>query len=370
MSFSGNFYFGWILYDLICIVLILMRGRQIASSQRRILFGLFCFSFAFLAIFGNSITPDTLNYREIVKEVSVTKNPFTHIEEFYVWLIHQIGNNFMLFQICIYAPIFFILYQIFTKGIELQNPALFLLLFAVLTLYDAIAGRSYLFTLVYLAGIVLLTRKKTVFGIAFLAGSFFLHKVAYIGLPLTVLYFVPWKLNRKTFLFIVILLGGMIAWGRHVIDYNLIDTIDTLSSAGVRGANYLTRTEGVHEGGSLWWTVIGNYRKYVRLILSFWVLWHLREIASMPSLSATRVMYFMLLWITLTSIFFYGINLPDATIAGRIAALGGIPLCYMLSICPQYMRLTRTQKFVFFLICFFYLLFNNAYIVGVRNILL
>ena len=92
MSISLNFYFGWILYNGICIVLMLMLSKRITKSQRNSFLGVFICAFSVLAIFGNAITPDHLVYREIVEVIASTEDPFVHVEEFYIWLIHHIGN--------------------------------------------------------------------------------------------------------------------------------------------------------------------------------------------------------------------------------------------------------------------------------------
>ncbi len=368
MSISLNFYFGWILYNGICIILMLMLSKRITKSQRNSFLGVFICAFSVLAIFGNAITPDHLVYREIVELIASTEDPFVHVEEFYIGLIHHIGNDFYLYQSCVYLPVFLGVYWIFTRGCSLENIILFLFLFAVMGVYSIIKGRSDLFTVFYLVGVVLLGKRRFILGCACLFFSFFLHKVSFIALPLVPLFFLPWKWNKKRVFMVGLLFICIVSAGRNLVENNLSDIFQTLDY--VQGLDYLNRTEGANEGGSLWWQVIYGYQTGVRYFLMFLVLYQLRGFCLLPLGSVNRVLYMLILGTTVTSLFFYGLGLPDTTIAGRTFSIGTIPLCYFISLLPQYMRVSRVQKTVFFFICFFYLLFNNAYIVGVSHILL
>lgn len=365
MSIAANFYFGWMLYDLTAVLLLAGMYRRVARHQRRLVLGLFTCLFVVLAVWGNAISPDYLPYREIVDEVATTQDPFVHVERFYIWLIHQIGNNFYLYNLCVYVPLFLFFYLTFTKGTQVDNPLLFLAAYTVLGLYSAIVGRFYLFAVVYLCAVCLLARRKILAGCVLLFLSCFLHKVAYIALPLTVLFFLPWKPEKRIVAVLCVLLVCAVGVGRHLIENYLADVLETFTA--VNGKDYLLREEGANEGGSLWWQVIYAYQKLVKFLLAFWVLFQLREVGSSTRLSVDRVMYFMLWWITVASLFFYGLDLPDETIAGRTLSIGIIPLCYLLSMSPHYVRVTRRHKVCFFLLCFFYMMFNNAYIVGVSH---
>lgn len=366
MSISFNFYFGWILYNGICIVLMLMLSKRIAKSQRNNFLGIFICAFSALAIWGNAITPDNLVYREMVEEIASTKDPFVHVEEFYIELIHHIGNHFYLYQCCIYLPIFLGIYWLFTRGCRLVDVNLFLFSFAVMGVYSIIKGRSDLFTVFYLVGIVLLAKKRIILGCICLFFSFFLHKVSFIALPLVPLFFFPWRWSKKRVFAAGLLFICIVSVGRSLIDNNLSDIFQTLDF--VQGIGYLAKEEGINDGGSMWWQIIARYQTGSRFLLSFWALYHLREFCLLPRGSVNRILYMLLLYITVVSLFFYGLDLPDKTIAGRTFNIGIIPLCYLISILPQYMRITRMQKVSFFFICVLYLVFNNAYIMGVSHI--
>lgn len=365
MAIYANFYFGWILYNLIFFTLIMTRYKHFQKNQSKLILGLYLSLFFILCLFGNAISPDYISYREIVNEVAGTQYPFVHIEKFYIWLIHQIGRDFFLYQFCIYVPIWGLVYLLFTKWIRLERPVLFLFLFVILSLYGVLSGRQYLFIIVYLFGVVLLVNKKYMIGYVCLFVSFFLHKIAYIAIPLTPLFFIPWKLNRKQLLILSILLAVGVVKGREMIADNLMYEI--LASYQVAGSSYVIKMEGTNAGGSLWWKFIATYQTGVKFLLIFFVLYRLRRIAFLPVFSINRVMYFLLFWVSIVSLFFYGLNLPDSTIAQRTLGIGLIPLCYLYSLLPKYVVIKRWYRMCFVWILFFYMMFNNAYIVGVSH---
>lgn len=368
MNITYNFYFGWILYDFLCGILMLIMSKRVARSQKEIFVGCFFFCFIILAIWGNIISPDYWNYVSLVEEIAATRFPTVHMEDFYIWLIHKTGNNFYLYQFCVYVPQFALMYLIFTKGCHLTHPILFLLIFAILVLYSSIVGRNFLFTAVYLSALALIANRKFIVGIILLASSFIFHKLAYIALPLAVLYFIPLRINRKSLTVLAILFISALAGVNFLLNNYFLELF--LSLENVDGRDYLLRTEGANAGGSLWWQVIYAYQIGVKFLLAFIVLYHLRRMASSTLFSFDRIMYVIVFWCSLASFFFYCVGLPDRTIAGRIFSIGLIPLCYLFSKLPDYIQIKRWHKMSFYLICIFYLLFNNAYIVGVSHSIL
>lgn len=365
MSVSSNFYFGWILYDFLCGILILILSKRIVNTQKKLFLGCFFFSFLVLAVFGNAISPDYWNYVDLVKEIASTQDPFVHMEEFYIWLIHKIGNNFYLYQLCVYIPQFVLIYLIFTRGCHLDNPILFLLLFAILVLYSSIVGRNYLFTAVYLSALVLLANRKFVLGILLLAISVIFHKLAYIALPLSVLYFIPLRINRKTLTVLAILFISAIGGINYIINNYIFELVQGLGD--VKGKDYLLLTEKHSSGNSFWWQAISNYQVCVKYLFAFISLYYLRRVVSLNIFSIDRMMYAIVFWSSLASLLFYSIDLPDTTIAGRTFMLGQIPLCYLFSKIPNCLCVKQWHKILFFFICIFYMMFSNAYIMGIRH---
>lgn len=368
MSLTTNFYLGWLFYDMLCAVLLLNVTRHVNKSQNKTLIKCFIFAFLLLAIWGNSISPDYLVYRDIVHEVATTKFPFTHIEAFYIWLIQKLGDNFYLYQTCIYLPSFICIYYIFTKGSKLENPMLFLSLFSILVLYSFIVGRNYVFICVYLTALTLLAHRKYFWSILFLFLSFFLHKLSYIGLPLVLLYFLPLRLSKKNIFILCITFFIALIIVKDILQNQFWLFYDRVSD--IQGSNYLLKEEGANAGGSLWWQVIYTYQKTVKYFLAFITLYYLRKFVSLSFFSFNRMMYIILFWTTIISLFIYCIDLPDETIAGRTLSISTIPLCYLISLIPNYVPIRRKHKVIFFLLCFIYLMFNNAYIVGVSHTIL
>ena len=370
MSIDENFYFGWISYNLICflLILMLMYSMRIAQRQRNVFLGFFVCLFVIISIFGSAITPDYMNYRELVQMIASTQYPFVHVEEFYIWLIHHIGNNFNLYLCCIYIPLFLVFYKIFTRSCPLENSILFLFSIVVFVFYESIKGRYFLFNVIYLAGIILLVKRKFLLGIFVLCLSFFLHKLSYIALPLIPLFFLPWRWNKKRIILAILAFTIVLYLIRWVIANNLSEVV--LQLHFVEGIGYLERTEGIREGGNLWWQIISIYQTFARFFLAFFILYHLRKFCLLPIGSMERTMYNLLMCTTLVSLFVYGLGLPDSTIAYRSFTVGMIPLCYLLSLLPQYVHITKVQKVFFFWICLFYVMFNNAYIVGVSHYML
>lgn len=365
MSHVANFYFGWIFYDMLCAILMLIAFRQVKDTQRNLFVRCFIFAFLLLAIFGNSISPDYLNYVEMVDEIASTKDPFVHVEPFYIALIHLIGNNFYLYQTCIYVPAFIGIYYMFTKVRKLEYPILFLLLFVTLVLYSFIVGRSYVFVAIYLLALSLLTDKKYLWAILMLISSFFFHKLSYIGLPLVLLYFLPLRLNWKTISVLGILFFISLIGIRYLLDNYFLDLFTSLEDA--QGKNYLLKTEGANEGGSFWWQIIYTYQKVIKYFFAFIALFFLKRFASLSFFSFDRMMYVIVFWTSVVSLFLYCVDLPDETIASRTFSIGIIPLCYLLSVLPLYISIKQVHKVIFFFICLFYMMFNNAYIVGVSH---
>lgn len=362
MSVNLHFYFGWILYDLLCAILMLLVSKRVVFTQKNLFIGCFIIAFIILAVFGNAISPDYGNYVEILDEIASTKDPFVHVEKFYIWLIRQIGKDFYLYQACVYVPSFIAIYLMFTKGCRLSNPILFLLLFAILVLYSFIVGRLYLFIAVYLLAFTLLAHKKYLLGVILLACSFLFHKLSYIALPLALLYFLPLRLNKKQFFLLGILFVGLLVGVQYLLENYFLELFQSLGA--IPGNDYLLRTEGANAGGSLWWQIIYAYQISIRFLFAFIVLYYLKDFASLSVFTFNRMMYVIVFWASLGSLFFYCVDLPDQTIAGRTFSVGLIPLCYLFSQLPNFISVKRWHKVTFFFICLFYMMFNNAYIVG------
>lgn len=160
---------------------------------------------------------------------------------------------------------------------------------------------------------------------------------------------------------------GLLICVRYLLDNYLFELY--LSLGDIQGKDYLLRTEGINDGGSFWWRLISTYQIGVKYLFTFIVLFCLKDFIALPVFSFNRMMYVIVFWASLASLFFYCVNLPDRTIAGRTFSICSIPLCYLFSQLPNYVDVKRWHKLFFFFICIFYMMFNNAYIVGVSHII-
>lgn len=362
---AGNFYLGWVLYNIICIGLLIIQYNHIKKNQYTWFIALLSLSFLILALFGNSISPDYWPYRNLVDLIARTQHPTTHIEYIYIWLIHHIGNNFNLYQLIIYIPQFLIFYLI---SISLPNKRIILYsyCFAIIGLYPSIVGRFFLFNVVLILGVICIGNNHRIIGITLILISSFLHKLGIFLAPITLLILIfPFRgKNRDLYLisFLFIVLSITVRYIIHNYFNDLFKTLD-----GVQGSNYLAKEKGYNEGGSFVWQVIYVYQLLTTILLSFYVLYKLHTFFHTFHL-CDKLIYKMLLGLTTIATFYFSLGLPDITIGSRIITVSIIPLSYIISILPEYVKISKYHKYIFLSWGIFYLMFNNAYIIGVSHI--
>ena len=367
MSEIYNFYFGWIFYNIIILILSLLALSKLPMTQKKEKICVISSAFLFfiLAIFGNRITPDYPSYKEIVMIMSIATIPYGHIEDFYKIWIPLLDNNYFLYVFLMNFVSLFVLCVILLK-MNLRNVILFLCVFSILLLYEWINGRQYLFMSVYFLGVVLFSYKRYFLAILLLFSSLFLHKISYLAIFIFLLSL--FQLRQKRIECILFLFLIVVALGNIYISDNLEQILVALEDSSVSGRYYLALEEGRHDSGSLWWHVIRIYQITVKFILAFFVLYHLRKIQL--SHSIFRMMYSLLFWSVLVSLFFYSLNLPDDTLGRRTFSIGLLTMCYLYSKFSDYFQIKTIYKACFIVMLFFYLLFNNAYIVGVSHTLI
>lgn len=364
MDISAKFYFGWILYNIIAFVffILLLSGHGIKREQNTMFLSFNIILFIILSVFGNCITPDYESYREIVETIATTKDPFVHVEKFYIWWISYIGNNFFLYLLLLYLVSYSFIYYSF-RLLHISNIILFLFVYVVFILYYSMSGRQFLFNAVFFTGMILLAKRHWLSSLIIIFTSVFLHKIAYIAIPLLLICFL--SLNRRLITIILCLFPIVAIIGNYFVDYYLNDIF--LEINWLAGSNYLVKDSTV--GGSLWWSVISFYHTSVNYLCSFYVLYYMRNIRSSVR-KVDRIMYSMLFWCVYISLLFYAFNLPDKTIASRVSSLSLLPLCYLFSQLPGFIYLKKEYKIIFFFVCLFYMLFNDVYIVGISHSLL
>lgn len=364
----GNFYFGWLFYNLICGTLLLNFSRKTKLCQNRLILGIFCLSCFVLAIFGNSITPDYMPYRDIISEIAQTKDPFTHLEDIYVKLIHNIGDDYFLYQCIIYGIEFILFFFLLSKSIIKSKYIIcFMALFAILGLYNAIGGRAGLCYVTTLYGIFCLYNRQKILGILFLILGILLHKFGIILSPLFIIAsIIPISFNRKRLIFFLIIVLVAIVVMRYVINNSFGDLLDQMSDINAAGANYLAKEESPNEGGSFWWKLIGLYKTLFFMLISFRVLYLANRFINDNKIIGLFYRISILL-ITL-AIIYYSLGLPDPTIGGRFLSAATIPICIIVALISEYKPYKHHEKNICILGLLVYLLFNNAFIVGVSHI--
>lgn len=360
MDDAIKFYFGWVVYNLLCLFLfclILSHNRMKGNQQVKLILTVACI----IAIFGNAITMDYRSYWRIIQRVILGSQWHIHLEPIYLYLIDKIGANYILWQACIYIPSYLIMYKII-KYLNIYQKEIFLFVFGVLILYyDCIGSRQFLFIVLYYLGIILVVRKRLLYGFAVLFISYFFHKMAYMALPLLLLYLIP--LRERLFKVIIITLVATIS-----VRILLIPFIELISGAleiSV-GLDYISNEESVSSAGSIWWVIIGKYTHFVRLFLLWFCLYKVRNVCKYGN-SIQRIIYAVVFWTSCCSFFFENIGLTNGTIAYRLLSLGSIGFCYLFTLIPEYYRVTKCQRAIFIIAMMGYFILTNAYIKGVGN---
>lgn len=365
---AENFYFGWLIYNVICITLLLNIGRKTKKTQFQLITIIYVGLGFILAVFGNSISPDFIEYKKIITEVAATKEPFTHIEDSYIYLIHKIGNSFLLYRVIIYALQFVFLYFIIDLSINRSRYILsFLTLFSIICLYDCIGGRAYLCYTCVLLGIIVFRCVSKILGIILLVCGIYLHKMGFILSPLLLaVSYIPVHFNRKRLYIYLIIISLITIILRYIIQTRFGELLEQVGSINSDGAQYLSQEEGANAGGSIWWTLISIYKKY--FILSVF-LYSAYKINGLKTVDSVTLMNFRICICTFTIANVYScLGLPDGTIGGRFAAAGYIPLCFLWSRLSAYHNISSKVKNIIIVGAFLYLMMTNAYIVGVSHI--
>lgn len=365
---TGNFYFGWLLYNLICGFLLLNSLRTVKFSQIRFTIGVFSLCFLVLGVFGNAITPDYVPYQKIISDIASTKNPFTHLEDIYIYFIHHIGNNYFLYQLIIYTLQFLFFYCLISYSLKhCKYVFYFMTLFAIIGLMSCVGGRAYLCYIVVLSGIVLLFNHKYIIGLTLLIFSVYLHKIGIVLSILSVIALLtPISFNKSRFMLFLTIIIVVIILLRQIIDIYLGDLIEQLSNIEKTAANYIAKETTPNEGGSLWWKLIGLFKTWFFLAICFRVLYLTNKFAISDKIT---YLYFKI------SFFFIGpgiiylcLGLPDPTIGERLLSASTIPICIIAARLNKFKVYTRLDRNLTIIGLFILLLFNNAFIVGVSHI--
>lgn len=361
MNEELNLYVGWFFYNLICILLFCFILFRLKTKQPKQLIYLTILVCLLIAVFGNAITMDYRAYWKIIQQIVYGSRKHIHLEEIYKWYISQIGANYILWQMAIYVPAYLVFYYII-KYLNIKRIKLFLFLFVILILYyDCIGSRQFLFIIFYYSSLLFIANRKFLLGMVVLCASFYLHKMALMALPLAFLFLIP--LKNKLILFVLIVI--ILTIGCRIILVSYIEEIAQI--AKISGSDGYLSTEGEADStGSIWWEIIGTYTLYTRLVLLTICLYKTREIVKSGT-TINKLIYAIVFWTTLLSLFFKYVGLANGTISYRLLSIGAIGFCYLFTLVPEYSRIRNWQKIVFVIMMLIYFVLTNAYITGVSH---
>lgn len=342
---------------------------RIPKNQNNLLNILSCLFILILGLFGNVITPDYTSYTSIVKEVSETAGTenITHIEPFFIWLIHHTGNNFFLYQCCIFIPQCLVVYLIVRNTANTNIQVFYFLFFTICLYWGFISGRSSLYAYIFILGLLFLAEREIILGLIIIAFSCFLHKSAQYFIPfVTVLLLVPInRIIRNKILFFIFLCIGIIIG--LIVKRTLQQYIDGyLEIEGVVGSQYLTSERGLHDGRSAIWDMIFNIQTFIFMMGSIYLIFKLRFDYDKFS-SFLKLMYKVLFWIIAVSALIISLGIPNGSITYRLLVIGYIPFCILFSNNFNIKNINFNKKLFVTLCGVIYMILTNMYILGVER---
>lgn len=361
---SENFYFGIVTYNILTITLLYWGYYQknIKRDQRYVFNVLCCIIIFSIGSIGNIIFPDYYEYKDIVDIVSATKDPFVHIEIFWINLIKIIGNNHTLFIFILQAFSCLLLFIITLISSPFSLPIFFGSLMGI-GYYSLFGGRGVLFYMSFYLSFILFSKGKNILGILILLLCCQLHKAIYIAIPILLLSFIfTSKNNIKQITYLIFICCFCL---RLVLN-SFIKENELLISQ-LPGHNYMQQEENLNVVGNVIWRLLPNISTIIKYILSILVLIQTYKIVGYLS-KVQKQSYFLLYWSIICSLGFYLIGLPDPTIANRCFGFAYLPLCYIISFLPNYFRNIRYERTIYLVSIFLLLLINNISLIRVSRI--
>lgn len=361
-----NFLFGWVLYDIICIISFIVIIKNTRFSKNQINSGVLisCLIFFLLGTFGNAITADYPSYEEIIKLVRSTKDPFTHIEPFWISFIRVFGNSYLEYRTVLFFSSF-VLFGMITCNLKDINQLLFISLFIIISIYNQIGLRAILFLMIYTLSLVYWSKKKFIASLILLTLSYFLHKVGPLGI--LTFFFSLFPLKKKRIRLTIIILTTFAIIINAILSSDLSFISEYMIAEDIGGVYYLVNEQSISETGNIIWLIIDIVTHSTVLLLSIIILILLWKYYSNFS-SLQRVQYNLLFWTTAISFSIILTGLPDRTVAYRCAAIGEISLCYCWAILPiENNKLYRKYKPILLCMLLLLFLFRNIYIRGILN---
>lgn len=324
-----SYLFGVVSYNLMCVfsMYAIRRKMIIKKNQSNLFVIICCIVFCLIGILGVADTNDFFIYKDKIRFILSTKDSVGTFEPFWIYVI----KNFRLTQplyICILQVTSFFLFFWIVKLLNPHNLLIFISFWIILCFQNIIGGRAILFFMVYYLGIVCFAKRKILIALILLACSIFIHKTAYIAIPLFVISLLP--LNKKFIMLMsfIVLIGTICI--RMVVISNIGIIYNYFEEQGISGAGYLLLENNINSTGHWIWTANQYILRGIFFYFIFVTLKRLDE-RHYNSCSQFSIFYNMVFWGGLLSASLFLIDLPDSSIATRSLYIVVIlPLPYLL----------------------------------------
>lgn len=358
MFIEDSFYFGWFCYNLLnmSLMCLVLYNYRIKILPNNLFIGLYCAIVFILAFAGNSITQDHEPYKIIVDTILSTRNPFVHVEPFWIYFIRYVCgsySNYLFILSLLLSSFLFINIQI----LKPRNIIVFLGIFSSLSLYGFIGGRQGLFTMLFTLGLCLLGKRKWFMGLCVIFVSIVIHKVGFIAVLILLFCLIPTNDKRTVYIISFIIIGAIIM--RNLIMNNVDAIFIALDNAP--GSSYLINEEDPNSTGSVLWKYIPYFRTILLFVIGISMIIKLNPSVKFLSLM-DLIFYRFMFWCIIISGGLYLINLPDPTIASRTFSLMLLPFAYMLSNLGKYIDKLYCYQIIVIITIATSLLINNLYI--------
>lgn len=361
-----SYLFGFISYNLLVVLSLLAINYdvKIHKSQRNALCIVCCITYFIIATFGCVMTNDFFPYKEIISIIHSTKDPFLSVEPFWIKTIRYFNlSHFQYIYLLQFTS--FVEFYLILRQLTPPNIILFISLWTILLFSSTIGGRSILFYMTFILGFTVFANRNYIIGTLLLFGSFFLHKTAYIAVPLFILSL--FSLNKNSLIKLLACAILFSAILRATIFNNLDIIYESIAGVGIPGAIYITHEDNANATGMYLWRILP--------IISYWIV----SIFAMYTLYKTvtclrgndyklKKFYYLAFWSMTISISLRVLNLPDPAISSRVMTLSTFPVIYLYSIHREYCKSTHLERILIFIILLVYFISNDINILRVMNI--
>ena len=353
-----SYFFGFISYNITALVsfIAVNYGIKIKNNQHRIFAMICCLIYFVIATIGNVMTNDYFPYKEIISVIHSTRNPFLHIEPFWISVIKYFDLSHCQYVFFL-ESISFALFYIMLRQLKPKNIILFVSLWTFFLFVHVIGGRAILFYMTFLLGLTLFVNKKYVIGLILLVLSFFFHKTAYIGIPLFILSLFSLSKNGLRLIFLSSLTISLVLRATVMNNVGLI--YEFISGAGIQGSIYITYEENINATGMAIWSILPLMLYMIWIGFSIYTLYRLLPYLNVMT-SLQVKFYYLAFWGMTVSIAVRLLNLPDPTISVRVLTIIMTPIIYLYTILREYMPPLKYEHKLLLLMLLILLLISDV----------